>query len=128
MATILLVDDDPVVRTFCERVLNIGGYGVLVASGGEDALMLLQNGSVKVELALLDVMMPGMNGIELASHILALNPRTQILLMTGYGPKEIARVANGNENPYRIMWKPLNMESLLRMIENTLSAADTASA
>ena len=100
-------------------------HDVLSAASGADALHLLQN--KPADLALLDVIMPGMNGIELAARIQKTNPDTKILLMTGFGPREIAQVA-GKENPYRIIWKPFKTESLLQMIQNVLGETAETSA
>ena len=123
--TILLVDDDPTVLQLCERILHSGGYGVLTAGNGKQALDLLQNGAATIHLALLDVVMPGMNGVELGKHIQTLNSNIKIVLMSGYGPPEIGRVI-GDNNPYRIIWKPFKTESLLQMIENALGDTSLA--
>src|SRR5262249_26074318 len=65
MATILVVDDEPAVLTLWQRMLQSGGYGVVTASSGEAALSAACNDQHSIDLALLDVMMPGMNGVEL---------------------------------------------------------------
>ncbi len=116
--TILLVDDDPAVLQLCQQILHLGGYGVMAAGSGKQALELLQDNSATVNLALFDVMMPGMNGVELAQHIHSAHPDLPIVLMTGYGPKEIAQLVG--DNHYRIIWKPFKTESLLRMVENAM--------
>ncbi len=118
MATILVVDDEPMMLKLCTNMLMHGHHDVIQAGGGTEALRLLQGRPA--DLALLDVIMPGMNGMELAGRIQAMSPSTRILLMTGYGPREIAQVA-GKENPYRILLKPFKTESLLQMVENVLS-------
>jgi DNA-binding NtrC family response regulator len=118
LETILLVDDEPSVLNFCQRILRLGGYAVIAAGSGIEALRLIENSTEKIDLALLDLMMPGMNGIELGQHVQRGNPGVPIVLMTGYGPAEIARVVG--DNPYRIIWKPFKTDSLLRMIENAL--------
>jgi DNA-binding NtrC family response regulator len=123
MATILIVDDEPTVLSLCQAILKRGGYEVLAASGGTAALSLLENNNNQIELALLDVIMPGMNGIELARRIQVTHPDTKILLMTGFDPNEIAQVVGGS-NPYRITWKPFKTDSLLQMIENMLDGSD----
>jgi two-component system, cell cycle sensor histidine kinase and response regulator CckA len=114
--TILVVDDEPAVLIMCQTILEMGGYNVLSAFDGQDALRLLQDSAISVDLALLDVMIPGMNGLELARRIRSENPGIKIILMSGYAPEEIASVVG--KNPYGIIWKPFKMESLLRMIEN----------
>lgn len=122
METILLVDDEPAVLKFCQQLLGLDGYSVLPATSGEAALRLLEQNNATISLALLDVMMPSMNGVELARRIEAANPDIPIILMTGYGPKEIASVV-GDKIPHRIIWKPFQADSLRQMIENVLSNA-----
>jgi CheY-like chemotaxis protein len=126
MATILVVDDEPAVLTLCQRMLRSGGYGVVTASSGEAALGLAGNDQHAIDLALLDVMMPGMNGIELASRLRAAHPKLPIVLMTGYSIVEIKGIIG--EHHYRIIWKPFKTDSLLRMIDNAFerSAGTTA--
>jgi DNA-binding NtrC family response regulator len=123
MATILVVDDEPMTLNLCVRMLRAGHHDALQASSGEGALQLLQERTA--DLALIDVVMPGMNGIVLAAEIQRLYRNTEIVLMTGYGPKEIVNIA-GKENPYRIIWKPFKTESLLQMIDNVLDKAGEA--
>jgi DNA-binding NtrC family response regulator len=117
MPSVLVVDDEPISLRLCGNILKRGGYEITTAAGAEEAKRLLENN--QFDLALLDVIMPVMNGIQLANHIREVSPETRIVLMSGYGPKEIAQVAGG-ENPYRIIWKPFKSESLLQMIENVL--------
>jgi CheY-like chemotaxis protein len=119
--TILVVDDDPTVLHLCQTILKLGGYSVLAASGGADALRLVQTNSSVIDLALLDVIMPIMNGVELARRIQKDYAPIKVVLMSGYGPREIANVIGGQ--PYPIIWKPFKAESLLRMIENVLGNA-----
>ena len=120
METILLVDDEAAVLKLCQQILKLDGYRVLPATIGEEALHLLEQNKAAINLALLDVMMPGMNGVELAGRIEATNPDILIILMTGSDPKEIAPVV-GDKSPHRIIWKPFQAASLRQMIENVLS-------
>jgi two-component system, OmpR family, response regulator CpxR len=125
MATILVVDDEPMMLRLCTNILMRGQHDVMQAADGAAALELIR--SKPADLALLDVIMPKMNGIELAKRILDTTPATKILLMTGFGPREVAQVA-GKENPYRIIWKPFKTESLLQMVDNVLGESERASA
>jgi two-component system, cell cycle sensor histidine kinase and response regulator CckA len=120
LETILVVDDEPTVLNLCRRILQLGGYSVVAANNGNDALKLLQTTTEPIDLALLDVMMPNMNGVELARRIQSAKPEIPVVLMSGFGPQEIARVA-GDIKSYRIIWKPFKTESLIRMIENAIS-------
>jgi CheY-like chemotaxis protein len=116
METILVVDDDAMVLSLCQNILKLGGYSILSASSGAAALRIAQNATV--DLALLDVMMPGMNGVELARRLQETHPGTRIVLMTGFGPRDIAPIVGSHD--FRVIWKPFKTESLLRMIENAL--------
>ena len=110
METILLVDDDAMVLTLCQRILHLGGYSVIAAGSGLEALRLMKSSTEKIDLALLDVMMPGMNGIRTGAAVSKRKSGHASGVMTGYGPNEIARVVNDN-NPYRIIWKPFKQRS-----------------
>ena len=94
---------------------------MLQACDAQQALRLFQNSKTTIRLALLDVIMPGTDGLELAKQLQSTSPNTRVVLMSGYGSTEIKKL--GRENPYRIIWKPFKTESLLRMIENALSGS-----
>ena len=119
-----MVDDEPLVLSLCQRILTLGGYNALLMASPQEALRFFQTRAAHaIDLALFDVMMPGMNGIELADQIRTGNPTLKIFLMSGFGPTEIARVVD--LNPYGIIWKPFTAKSLLRMIENVLRGSKT---
>ena len=122
-----MVDDEAVVLGLCQNILaKLGGYHVVVMTSAQEAAGFCENhSSPTIDLALVDVMMPGMNGVELANRIRNDSPATKIVLMSGFGPRDIARVTGGN-NPYRIIWKPFKAESLLRMVENALGGSAAA--
>jgi DNA-binding NtrC family response regulator len=124
--TILVVDDEIAVLNFCKLVLTRGGYRVLEASSGADALRLIQNSKPQIRLALLDVVLPGINGIELANEVKKIDPKIEVLVMTGYSVSEVRKIAG--DHSYRIMWKPFKTESLLRMIQTVLDASAHTSA
>jgi DNA-binding NtrC family response regulator len=117
VAKILVVDDEPMVVTMCASILKLGHHDIFQTSNPHQALGLADASSP--ELALLDIMMPEMNGLVLAEHLRARHPQIKILLMTGFRPDEIAEIS-GKENPHRIIWKPFKIESLLRMVDNAL--------
>jgi CheY-like chemotaxis protein len=124
LETILVVDDEPTVVGLCRRMLERDGYRVLTADSGAGALQLLDSHAEAIDLALLDVMMPDMNGVELARRIEARRPGTPVVLMSGFTQQEITRVA-GDIKPYRIIWKPFRTASFLRMIENALGTGES---
>jgi CheY-like chemotaxis protein len=124
--TILVVDDEPAVLNLCKVILGRGGYRVLEARNGVDGWSVAQASPAPIELALLDVVMPGMNGFELAAKLRGLKPAPEVLLMSGYRIDEVRKIA-GSDYPYRLIWKPFRADSLLQMIQTVLDgAADRA--
>lgn len=81
--TILLVDDEAPVRELVCRILRVHGYTVLEAGKGIDALQICQQYEGPIHLLLTDVLMPGMNGQDLAEQVAALRPHTRVLYMSG---------------------------------------------
>ncbi|HEX9011785.1 MAG TPA: PAS domain S-box protein [Holophagaceae bacterium] len=107
---ILLVDDDELIRESVASVLEILGHSVVTATGGQPALDLLADGQV-VDLAILDMNMPGMNGAEALPRILALRPGLPVLMATGYSDEDIAPLIAGHRNVASIQ-KPFSMREL----------------
>ena len=78
-----MVDDNSAILTLVRDLLEGEGYTVFIAGDAEAAITLYQDHRSAVALLLTDVMMPNMNGLELADHILRLEPRMPVLLMSG---------------------------------------------
>src|SRR5690242_16947307 len=88
--TILLVDDEETVRRFGARTLEKAGFRVVTAGTGADAIVCHESHGVAIDLLLTDVMMPGMNGRELAELLLARRPSLRVLFMSGYAEDVLA--------------------------------------
>ena len=84
MRTILVVDDDPWVRILARDMLADEGYRVLEASDGQDAIRVAAQHPGPIHLLLTDVVMPGLNGCELASGLTALLPGIKVMFMSAY--------------------------------------------
>ncbi len=84
---ILLVDDDDVLRN--EFVECFGEFGIAEAANGQEALAYLKKPN-EIDLAILDVRMSGMNGIELLERIKRVAPAVRVIIFTGYGSKDVA--------------------------------------
>ena len=82
--TILLVEDEEMVRRFTQRVLENGGYHVIATSGGMEALKAIELQNCKVDLLVSDIIMPEMSGNELAQKLLLLCPEVKVLFISGY--------------------------------------------
>ena len=123
MTTILVVDDESMVLYFCCMALREYGFHVVSASSGMQALPFFESGRTAIDLVLLDIMMPGLNGIELAKRIHHLSPSTKILFMSGYTPAEITCLVGKDMADQRFIWKPFTADVLVRMIGNVLGIA-----
>ena len=120
--TILLVEDEAQVRAIVKRALERGGYAVLTASGPEEALHICETTLMPIDLLLTDVVMPHMNGRELAERVRALRPATKTLFMSGYTDDAILRHGVLDEGvPF--LQKPITPSSLTRKVRETLDAA-----
>lgn len=116
--TILVVDDEPVLRSLCETILSHYGYRVVSAFDGEDAIHLLSGRpELAIDLALLDVIMPAMSGPELAVELQRLRPGLQVLFMSGY-PDESGRLI-GRDQP--LLRKPFTSDALISKVRELLA-------
>lgn len=85
-AQILVADDESAIRRTLDLLLQRRGFGVVAVASGEEALAASQH--QQFDLFLLDLMMPGLSGIEVARHIRTLQPNAKILILTGSSPLE----------------------------------------
>jgi CheY-like chemotaxis protein len=97
--TVLVVDDDPDVRDYAISVLEDFGYRVLAAADGEAALSVLENDGA-VDLLFTDVVMPGLNGFEVARRAVARSPRLKVLFASGYAT-DLTPAGRLLKKPYR---------------------------
>jgi len=117
---VLVVEDDDDVRAYVAETLSSLGYSALQAGDGEAALRLLRE-HPEVRLLLTDVVMPGMNGRQLAEAAQAAAPRLKVLYMTGYSRNAI--VHQGRLDPgVDLIQKPVAAERLGAMVRKLLDA------
>ncbi len=120
-ATILIVDDEPVNRRVLQNHLTVSGYGVKEVSNGEEALKLLENGE-KIDLVLLDVMMPGLSGYEVCEKIREryLTSELPVVLLTAKNRvSDLVTGFNAGANDY--LTKPFSKNELLSRIKTHLN-------
>lgn len=113
--TVLLVDDDPLLLEVLIDELALSPFDVVFASGGGEALQLLQARPIDIVVA--DYVMPGMDGIQLLAKIRELRPQTVRVLLTGFGNLDVARDAISRGEVFRILAKPWSHEELLETLE-----------
>jgi CheY-like chemotaxis protein len=123
--TILLVEDEAFVQKVTAEVLESAGYRLIVAGSAREALDACREYSEPVDLLLADVVMPGMNGRELASQFELLCPRAQVLLMTGYAEQLAFSDLAPNHKKY--LAKPFSIPILLSRVREALDADRPAS-
>ena len=114
---ILIVDDEDVVRESLNQWFDSEGYTVNVASSGKDALTTVAQ--AQFDLALLDIKMPGMDGIELQQHLVDADPDLTIVIMTGYGTVETA-VQALKQGAYDYVTKPIDPDELSRLVAKAI--------
>ncbi len=121
---VLLVEDEPAVREMTRRVLDRGGYHVLTAASGPDAIAIAgQQG--RIDVLLTDVIMPKMMGKELADRVRALRPGLRVLFMSGYTQGTLS--AQGILEPgLNLIEKPFSAASLLARLNEVLAQTETA--
>jgi CheY-like chemotaxis protein len=116
---VLLVEDEPAVREATERILDRSGYCVLTAATGHDALALAGQPG-RIDVLLTDVLMPKMQGKELADRIRALRPGIRVLFMSGHTHGLLSD--RGILEPgFNLIEKPFSKASLLTKLNEILA-------
>ena len=123
--TVLVVDDEPAVRLVTKRILQRNGYTVLEASGGHEALRVLREHPGPIQLLLTDVIMPEMNGREVAERVRERRSGIKVLFMSAYSPEAIAHDGLLDEDA-AFLRKPFEIGLLLRAVRRTLDGAGAA--
>ncbi len=122
--TILLVEDEANLRYLARQYLEKQGYKVIEAADGAVAMQIAVAHEAVIHLLLTDVIMPGMNGRELAQRIAEIRPNVKILYMSGYTENVIGH--NGMLEPgIRLLQKPFNLRDLKNIVREVLDATPT---
>lgn len=93
IVSVLIVDDEPLIRWSLGETLTDGGYAVLEAGDGKSAVAVLKDPLRPVDVILLDYRLPDSNGLQLLAAIRGLSPRSGVVMMTAYGTPEVAAEA-----------------------------------
>jgi len=119
--TILLVEDEPEVRSVVERMLQQNGYTVIASENGGAALELSRGPGFDIDLLLTDMVMPGISGREVAQAILSTHPDVAVLIMSGYNDETVER--QGSPLPgASFIGKPFTMVQLMSQVRDILDA------
>jgi signal transduction histidine kinase/ActR/RegA family two-component response regulator len=118
--TVLLSEDEQDVREVAREFLESGGYTVLEAPSGEEALQLSAKHQGKIALLITDMVMPGIRGQELAARLQRERHDLRVLYMSGYSEHSAADESQ-TENPVRMLTKPFSRGALLRTVRELLN-------
>ncbi len=121
--SILVVDDEPSLVALVRTMLWRAGYSVFEAHSGEEALRVAGVEGRHIDALLTDVMMPGMNGFELAGKLKAMRPELKVLFMSGYRDRVIAESTGVSAGISPLLRKPFTQYTLVTMIGELLAGA-----
>jgi DNA-binding NtrC family response regulator len=116
--TVLVVEDDDTVRRLATRVLERGGFSVLAAATGDEALKACREARGGIAVVLADVGLPDLRGPELGRLIQNVEPSARIVFMSGHSPDDladVARLANA-----RFLAKPFDPDQLLKAVDDAM--------
>ncbi|MEP5938725.1 MAG: response regulator [Erythrobacter sp.] len=120
---ILLAEDEEAMRTYLERALVKAGYDVVAVDRGTEAVPLLKE--QEFDLLLSDIVMPEMDGIELAQKCAELSPRTKVMFITGFAAVSLRA---SREQPHaKVLSKPFHLRDLVLEVERVFEDQAEAS-
>lgn len=119
--TVLVVEDEDLVRDVASRILTQQGYHVLAARSGAEAMALLDGHAGTIHLLLTDVVMPGATGKEVATMVTELRPEIRVLYMSGYSESVIASQGVIDQG-ITLLSKPFRAPDLLEHVRAVLDA------
>lgn len=126
-ASVLVVDNEPVMRALVRRTLEAEDFHVLEADDGESALALIQELRDPFDLVLTDLAMPGIDGRQLSETLARYRPTVAILCMSA-NPDAVPRVGS-SDTPVRVMVKPFTPDDLYHAVRDAISrSADSVAA
>ena len=121
---VLVIDDEEMIRNFARSALERYGYRVLWAGDGQEGLRLFREKSHDVGLVLLDVNMPGMDGLETLDRMREIRPGVSVIVCSGFGDADVeARFARTNIAGF--FSKPFTIRQLVGKIKECMPAAGT---
>lgn len=123
--TVFVVEDEPSLRAMVLKILKRFGYRTLQAPNGGEAFILAEQYSGPIDLLMTDVVMPGMNGRELAKRLAKLHPEMKVLFTSGYTENVIVHHGVVDEN-LNFLGKPYSPEELVRKIREVIGPASKA--
>jgi len=122
MARILLAEDDESMRDFLTKALKRAGHEVFAVADGEDGIEALGDAPGAYELLLTDIVMPGVDGIELARRAAEVDPGLKIMFITGFAAVALNAGA-GAPSKAKVLSKPFHLRDLVDEVARVMEAA-----
>ena len=119
---ILIVDDELEILSIVSSFLTDRGYDCVTASSGDEAVELVVT-DFEIRLVLLDVVMPGMDGIETLKELMRLEPRPQVVMMTARADEKIFEAVRNGAIDYVL--KPIDFEALVSTVASSVQRTET---
>ncbi len=116
---VLLVEDEEMLREFAVLTLSKNGYVVFAAAKAEEALELFEREKGEFHMVFSDVVLPGINGVELVEQLLVKKPELKVLLSSGYMDDK-SRLSVIKERNFNFLQKPYTLEKLLNSMKKAL--------
>jgi DNA-binding response OmpR family regulator len=117
---VLVVDDEPLIRRLAYRILNAAGYRVFEASDGAEGLEVLRQAPGRIDLVIVDAVMPNVDGAVLSTEIFETWPTQRVLLMSAHGEEVFSRLGLRRMTaPF--LAKPFTDEELLAKVDRALT-------
>jgi len=120
---ILLAEDEDAMRTYLERALTKAGYEVITVDRGTDAVPLLEK--ERFDLLLSDIVMPEMDGIELAQRCAEVSPHTKVMFITGFAAVTLR--ASKEQPQAKVLSKPFHLRDLVLEVDRVFQDRNEAS-
>lgn len=125
MAHILIAEDDDAMRGFLTLALEKAGYKVTPCADGLAAYKAAEDFGANIDLLLADIVMPGMDGIELSQMVGKLHPHIKILFITGFSAVAMGAGIGQNDNA-KLLSKPFHLNDLVKQVNEILENSDSA--
>ncbi|MGD8521127.1 MAG: response regulator [Desulfobacterales bacterium] len=116
---ILLVDDEETIIEVCTKMLQRLGYHVLEAIDGQQAIDIFEKQKDAIDIVLLDMRMPGMNGATVYNRLIKIQPNVKVILFSGYFENQQIRKILKNEN-VDLIQKPVSLKQMSQKLESML--------
>jgi len=121
MAHILIAEDDAAMRFFLTSALTKAGYQVTAVSDGQEAWHMLQS-TTPFDMVLTDIVMPGIDGVELAQKARMMNANLKIMFMTGFSVVSVGAQHHGDNSKAGLLSKPFHLNELVQQISQLLES------